>query len=163
MIPNEHHLNCAQHQRKKTLRLSRLGRFVDQHLTEPKALQAWISRASASACDDLRVVKNLSLGGPLELDVFLLIDRGELALIVLQLLQLPQLRLVRRVQAAHLAVQRQRFDEGLHRFAALRAQPHHTESRRVDFLGQLVHCDVRWRTDQRLALTDFGEMVDDGR
>jgi hypothetical protein len=162
VITDEHHLLGTVHQRDEALGLRGLRRLVHQHLAKAKVGQARVAGAHAGGADDVGVLQDLALGGPLERLVLAFVGRAQLAQLVLELLQLAQLARVRRVQVAHLVVQGQELDRRRNHLAALGAQPHHLEPRGVDALGQVVDCHVAGRADQDLALVLLRQVVHNG-
>ena len=80
-----------------------------RHLAEAHGIDAGVARGGAGAADDVRRLQDLALGRALELVVLLLVGLRELAQLLLEHAQLAQLRLVRRVEVAHLVRARARI------------------------------------------------------
>ena len=102
VVADEHELLRAEHDRDEALGLRRLRRLVDEHLPEAHRVDARVAGGRARAADDVRRLKDLALGGALELVVLFLVGLRELAQLLLEHPQLVQLCLVRRVEVAHL-------------------------------------------------------------
>ena len=79
-----------------------------RHLAEAHGIDAGVARGGAGAADDVRRLQDLALGRALELVVLLLVGLRELAQLLLEHAKLAQLRLVRRVEVAHLVRARAR-------------------------------------------------------
>ena len=132
-----------------------------RHLAEAHGVDAGVARGGASAADDVRRLKDLPLGGALELVVLLLVGLRELAQLLLEHAQLVQLGLVGRIEVAHLVVQRQILDAAIDGLARLCAEAEDAQSCLVDLLGELVDGHVGGRAHKGLALQLLGEVVDD--
>ena len=92
VVAHENELLGAKHHRHHALGLGRLHALVDEDRVELLALQPRVARAHASAADHVGRLHQLPLGAFLQHPIALFIHRRQLTRLVLQLLQLVQLR-----------------------------------------------------------------------
>jgi len=148
VIADEHELPCAAHHRNQALGLGGLRRLVDQHVAEREARQPWVAGTDARRADHLRVAENLALDRTLQRLELLLVARRQLALFVLELLQLLQLALVTRLHVRDAVVQSQELDRRADCFATLGTHTHDAQTALVYLLGQLIDGNVTRRTHE---------------
>mmetsp|Transcript_7910 Transcript_7910/g.23809 ORF Transcript_7910/g.23809 Transcript_7910/m.23809 type:complete len:839 (+) Transcript_7910:1217-3733(+) len=161
VVAHKHQLLGTHNNGDETLGLRRLSALVHKNLLKPEVVEPWVACAHARGADDVGRHQQLALRRALELLVLLLVGGAQLALLGLELQQLAELELVRRVQLLDLMVEGEVLDRGAHRLAALGAHADHLEARAVDLLREMVHGHVAGRRHEHLPLAHLGQVVDD--
>mmetsp|Transcript_17012 Transcript_17012/g.34921 ORF Transcript_17012/g.34921 Transcript_17012/m.34921 type:complete len:264 (-) Transcript_17012:234-1025(-) len=156
VIPHQNNLLGSQTDGNQSLGLHRLRRLVDQHLPESEILESRIAGPDARATNHVRRLQNLPFGTSPQGTILPLIPLGQFADLVLEPLELRVL--VPGGQGGH-DVQAQVIDGGGGRLAGLGRETHHSQPRRRDLFGQLIHRDVRGGRDQNLTHPLLGQVI----
>ena len=163
VIAHHHHLLRAHDERDEALGFRRLRALVHEHLAEAKVRQPRVAGADGGYAHDVRRGDNLPFDLALQPLVSPFVVAAQLAELVLELLQLLELRSLGRVQVRDLVVEGEVLHGRRHVLSGPRRESHDAQPRALDLLRELVHGDVGGGAHDHLPEVLLRELVHDRR